>query len=142
MSQSRVKQREQVFCLLFSAQFSKDSSAEEILSAAAESAEISVEEFGEYVRETFVGALAFSQEALALVEENARGWSLARMSPVMRALLILSVYEILKTPIAVSIAANEAVELCKRYEDERGAGFLNGILGTISRTYAMEKLES
>ncbi len=141
MAISRVREREQVFCLLFSAEFQASESDEEILSAACEAQEWREDAFDGYVKDTFSGARAFSDEAMALVAEVSKGWSAARMSPAMRSLLKLSVYEILKTDIPVKIAVNEAVELCKRYEDLRGAKFLNGVLGTISRTYAKEKCE-
>lgn len=137
MAESRVKERERVFRLLFSAEFQKGATAEELLEAFLEAEE--EESVTEYVKETFFGALAFSEEALAKAVSVSRGWTASRMSPAMRALLKLSLYEILKTDIPTSIAANEAVELCKRYEDERGAKFLNGILGTISRAEAGEK---
>lgn len=140
MAESRVKERECVFRLLFSAEFQKDTTAEELLEAFLEAEE----EAGvsDYVKETFFGAFAFGQEALALAVGAARGWTAERMSPAMRALLKLSLYEILKTDIPTGIAANEAVELCKHYEDAKGAKFLNGILGTVSRAHAQEKTEA
>ncbi len=131
MSKSRVLERERVFQLLFAAEFHAEASAEEILESAMEARE--EESVSDYVKDTFFGAHAFADEAMALAVGAARGWTAARMSPAMRALLKLSLYEILKTEIATSIAANEAVELCKHYEDEKGAKFLNGILGTVSR---------
>ncbi|MBR6529842.1 MAG: transcription antitermination factor NusB [Clostridia bacterium] len=137
MAESRVRERETAFQLLFSAEFQKDTPAEEVLADYLEAEELDV--VSEYVKSTFLGARAYREEALALALSASRGWSLERMSPAMRALLTLSLYEILKTDIPTGIAANEAVELAKRYEDEKGAKFLNGILGTISRAHAAEK---
>lgn len=137
MSESRAKERERVFRLLFSAEFQKGATAEELLSAFLEAEEL--EGVSDYVKDTFFGAFAFSEIALAKAVSVSRGWTAERMSPAMRALLKLSLYEILKTDIPTGIAANEAVELCKQYEDERGAKFLNGILGTVSRAEAGEK---
>ena len=97
MSESRAKERERVFRLLFSAEFHKELSPSEILEARIEAEEGEDFAVSDYVRDTFFGACAFSEEAIRLACENARGWSQKRMSPAMRALLILSVYEILKT---------------------------------------------
>ena len=108
MAESRVKERERVFRLLFSAEFQKESSAEELLESFLEAEEL--ESVSDYVRDTFFGAHAFSEESLSLAVAASRGWTAERMSPAMRALLKLSLYEILKTEIATSIAVNEAVE--------------------------------
>ncbi|MBQ2731320.1 MAG: transcription antitermination factor NusB [Clostridia bacterium] len=139
MAESRVKERERVFRLLFSAEFQKGTSPEELLESFLEAEELAG--VSDYVRDTFFGAHAFSEESLSLAVAASRGWTAERMSPAMRALLKLALYEILKTEIATSIAVNEAVELCKRYEDARGAKFLNGILGTVSRNHMENKSE-
>lgn len=140
MAESRARERERVFRLLFSAEFQKEDSASALLDSFLEAEEL--DGVSDYVRDTFFGAHAFSEEAMELAVAAARGWTAERMSPAMRALLKLSLYEILKTDIPTGIAANEAVEMCKRYEDERGAKFLNGILGTVSRAHAAEEKDA
>ena len=36
--------------------------------------------------------------------------------------------------VPVNIAINEAVELAKKYEDDDVPGYVNGVLGSISKT--------
>ena len=50
----------------------------------------------------------------------------------MEAVLRLAVYEaVYDEDIPVGVAVNEAVELGKKYGEEGGASFINGILGNI-----------
>ncbi len=70
----------------------------------------------------------------AVIERNLKGWSKQRISKVSLALLRMAVCEMKyfdKVPVGVSI--NEAVEICKVYGSDEDKGFVNGILGSISR---------
>lgn len=70
----------------------------------------------------------------AVIEQNLKGWSKQRISKVSLALLRMAVCEMKyfdKVPVGVSI--NEAVEICKVYGSDEDKGFVNGILGSISR---------
>ena len=56
------------------------------------------------------------------------------MSRIARNILRLAAYELLYMPeIPRNVVINEAVELAKRYEDERAPAFVNGILNRIAR---------
>jgi N utilization substance protein B len=62
------------------------------------------------------------------------GWSVERLSSVDRAILRLSVYELLfekETPRGVVL--NEAVELAKLFSGIESSRFINGVLGGIVR---------
>lgn len=63
-----------------------------------------------------------------------RDWRFERLAAIDRAILRLSIYEILyleQIPIRVSI--NEAVELAKAYGTEDSPKFINGLLGMLVR---------
>jgi len=64
-------------------------------------------------------------------------WNFDRLAKIDRALLRMAVAEmvILETP--VQIAINEAVELGKRYSDEEGYRFINGVLRRVSKKVAL-----
>ena len=70
------------------------------------------------------------------IEENARGWTLERISRVDLAILRLAAYELSlgKTPEAVIV--NEAVEMARQYSGEKSPQFIHGVLGSISRSMA------
>jgi len=71
------------------------------------------------------------------IDDRVRGslvdWNFDRLPHIDRAILRIAVaeMEILETP--VQIAINEAVELGKRYSDEEGYRFLNGVLRRVSK---------
>lgn len=66
------------------------------------------------------------------IESNLKGWSVSRISKTALAILRLAIYEIRfcdDTPD--SVAANEAVELAKKFCNEDEPSFVNGIIGAI-----------
>lgn len=68
------------------------------------------------------------------INQVSTGWRLDRMSPVDRSILRIAVYEILFQPeIDVAVAINESVLLAKEISSDEAPGFVNGVLGAISR---------
>ena len=68
------------------------------------------------------------------IESHSLGWSLARMPALDRAIARLAAWEILhndEVPDGVAIA--EAVDFATSLSTEESAGYLNGLLGAISR---------
>ena len=130
---SRRKSREQAFALLFEKSFN-DAPVMDLAEAAQDARELIIEPF----------ALALAQGAEekladidARIDAFSHKWSRGRISRVALAVLRLAIYEMKyydDTPDSVAI--NEAVELAKRYGGEEDSSFVNGILGSISRTEA------
>ena len=68
------------------------------------------------------------------LENYAQGWALNRLAKVDLTILRMAVYEMLYMPeIPVGATVNEAVELAKRFGEEKSPGFINGILGSVAR---------
>ena len=68
------------------------------------------------------------------IENYARGWSVERISKIAATILRCAMCEILYIDdVPPAAAANEAVELAKRYEEPETAAFINGILGSFIR---------
>ena len=54
-------------------------------------------------------------------------------------ILRMAVYELMHMPeIPVGATINEAVELAKRYAEDKSSGFINGILGSAARELRRE----
>ena len=69
-----------------------------------------------------------------LIERYARGWRVERISRTALAVLRCAVCEILyMEDIPNAAAINEAVELCKGYDEPDTVAFVNGVLGGIMR---------
>ena len=85
--------------------------------------------------EELVGCVLREQARIdALIDTAAHHWDIDRFSRVDRNLLRLAVGEMvgpLATPAPVAI--NEAVEIARRFSDEKAAGFINGVLDRVAR---------
>ena len=58
---------------------------------------------------------------------------ITEVGSVEKAILRLSVYEILFTPLDKPIIINEAIELCKRLASDNAPKFINGLLDKVSK---------
>ena len=62
-------------------------------------------------------------------------WKLDRVSKVNLTILRLAVGEMLFVDdVPGSVAINEAVELTKKYSDEKSTSFVNGVLDKVLKT--------
>ena len=123
--------RENAFILIFESVCKKDESAEEIFEKATTLRGL---ETDDYVREVFFG----SCENVALIEEkmesHLKGWKMERISPVSMAILRLGCYEMLfLSDIPSRVSINEAIELAKKYDDEKSYAFINGVLNSFAK---------
>ena len=137
---TRREAREKVFELLFESDFRPDESADQIYAVATEEREIPKDS---YIEEVYFGVTEHRAEIDAMLEKHAKGWKVSRMSRVSRSVLRLATYEILfmqkQIPFRVSI--NEAVELSKKFDNEKAKGFINGILNAVKNDVASLKTE-
>lgn len=60
------------------------------------------------------------------------GWQLDRLARIDRDILRIAVTEMMYLGLRVEYAINEAVELAKRYSDEEGYKFINGVLRRVT----------
>ena len=130
-SANKRKSREQAFIILFEKSFNAELSVDEIMDIAIETEVISKDKM---TADIVKKAEENIEDIDAVIEQNLKGWSKQRISKVSLALLRMAVCEMKyfdKVPVGVSI--NEAVEICKVYGSDEDKGFVNGILGSISR---------
>ena len=132
VSEKRRKSREQAFIILFEKSFNQDMTIDEIMDIAVETEVIEKDSFTESLVKTACDNI---EEIDALIEKNLKGWTMARISKVSLALIRMALGEIKyieSIPVGVSI--NEAVEICKIYGSDEDKSFVNGILGSVSRS--------
>lgn len=68
------------------------------------------------------------------ISKYLKEWTIERIPRVDRALLRMSVYELLfDKEISYKIVLNEAIELAKDYSSDDSAKFINGVLGSLIR---------
>ena len=66
------------------------------------------------------------------LEDVLVAWQLSRLPKIDKDILTIAVAEILYLKVPVKVAIDEAVELAKRYSDEDGFRFINGVLRRVS----------
>ncbi len=128
--------REAAFIMLFEADFKQDENYEEFYTSALD---IGGYEDDEYLKNVFFGVLDTKGTLDAEIAATAKGWKLNRLSKVVLNIMRISVYEMLNmsdVPYAVSI--NEAVELAKKYDDEKAPKFVNGVLNTVAQNKGLK----
>ncbi|NLB36489.1 MAG: transcription antitermination factor NusB [Clostridiales bacterium] len=134
---TRRQAREKAFALLFEKSFNSDVSMRDIIDFALSERLMAIDSFSSSIA---LKAWENIFEIDDLIEKNAIGWKKSRISKVTLAILRLAICELLFfDEIPVSVSINEAVELCKIYADEADASFVNGILGSISKSKSFEK---
>lgn len=128
---TRHESRELAFILVFEKSFQNETTIVELIESAIELELFPQNAFAEKLaRQVFDNI----DEIDSLIDENLVGWSAKRISRASRAILRLSVCELLYSkdlPVGVSI--NEAVEIAKKYATAEDASYINGVLGSIAK---------
>ncbi len=96
-------------------------------------AEYPSEEQVKYIRTVIEGVFHHGYELDSDIERYATGWKFSRLPRVATAIMRVAMFEILYTDIPNKAAINEAVEIAKKYEDDKVVSFINGILGSFVR---------
>ncbi len=126
--------RENAFMLIFESICKGDETAEEIFVKATD---IRGLEYDDYVKTVFFGTYENTAAIDAAIEKHSSGWKKERISPVSMALLRLGCYEIMfMDDIPGKVSINEAIELSKKYDDEKSYSFVNGVLNAVAAEYA------
>ncbi|PSF33608.1 transcription antitermination factor NusB [Aphanothece hegewaldii CCALA 016] len=72
------------------------------------------------------------KEIEQIIESALVDWQLNRLAKIDRDILRIAVSEMMFLDIPHKVAINEAVELAKRYSDEEGYRFVNGVLRRVT----------
>lgn len=133
---SRHKAREHAFRLIFTHDFNTDLLASDTVESYQEAEDVILDSFA---RNTFYGTVDYIIQIDDMIGKYATGWKITRISKVSLAVLRLAFYELLYSELKEkNIILNEAIELAKKYEDEKSASFVNGVLGTYVKDIANE----
>ena len=66
-----------------------------------------------------------------LANKYMKDWNIDRISKVDKEILSLAIYELMYTETPDIVAINEAIELSKKYSDEKVVKMINGVLDNI-----------
>ena len=123
---NRKTARENTFILLFELSSKTDETAEEIFEKRLSIGEIEVDT---YVKEVFFGVNENLKMIDEVMEKSLVGWKSQRLSLVSKAVIRLAIYELMfMEDIPCKVSINEAIELSKKYDDEKAYMLVNGAL--------------
>ena len=129
---SRRLAREELFKIVFEAEINNKDLNTVLDSYLERENEVELNEKGkEFLVEYAKGIIENQDKILAELNEKMEGWSFERVGNVEKALLKISVYEILFKDTPKEIVINEAVELAKKYGDTKTYEFVNGVLARL-----------
>ena len=127
---NRKTARENAFILLFEGASKQDETAEEIFDKAVNDRALQCDE---YVKCVFFGVYENAKIIDETIESCSVGWKRDRISIVSIAIIRLAVYEMMfMDDIPTKVSINEAIELTKKYDDDKAYMFVNGVLNAAA----------
>ena len=132
----RREAREIVIGLLFETEFRGDENYADIYETSVEDRQIPDDD---YVKNAYFAVNEKKQEIDEMIGANSSGWKTHRLTRLSRSILRLAVYEMLwEESIPYSVTINEAVELSKKFDDEKARPFINGVLNSVKNQLEAE----
>ena len=129
---NRKLSREKTMELLFGMTLSKDTACETI-ETFVENYEGNIKEIDlTYLKKALIGVENNKEAIDEAISTNLQNWKIDRVSKVNLTILRLATYEILfDENVPRNVAINEALEITRRYSDEKSVSFINGVLDKI-----------
>ena len=85
----------------------------------------------DFVEEIVLGVLENEKNIIALANKYLKDWDIERLNKVDKAILSIGIYELVYTKTPSIVAINEAVELSKKYSDEKVTKMINATMDAI-----------
>lgn len=125
----RKRSREIAMELLFSMEISKNS-YEETIECFVEDYEMDLKTIDlEYIKEVMKSVVDHKEEIDEIIKNSLINWTIDRVSKVNLTIVRLAIAEILYiNDVPEVVAINEAIELTKKYSDDKSVSFVNGAL--------------
>lgn len=128
---NRTGMRVEAFKVLYSIEAQAAENVEEQIDLYFENNNIKNQTIIEYVKDIVLGIYKNKQEIEEIIKSCiASGWTIDRISKINLSILELAIYEIKYKDIPFKVEINEAVELAKKYEEEKSSKFINGALAS------------
>ncbi len=85
----------------------------------------------DFVKDSVHGVIDNKEVLAKKANDNLNDWKLSRLGFTDQAILLLGLYELLYTDTPDVVAINEAVELAKKYSDDKVKNMINGVLDKV-----------
>lgn len=88
----------------------------------------------QFAKSVLAGVLEHEADLQNLVQEHSPGWTLDRMDPISRCVLLIGAFEITRGRDAPpAVVMNEAIEIAKEFSSDEAGKFVNGVLNAIAK---------
>lgn len=85
----------------------------------------------DFVKLMVNGVLDKKNELFDIANKYLKDWKISRLGFTDQAILSMGIYELLYTDTPDIVAINEAVELSKKYSDDKVKNMINGVLDKV-----------
>ena len=85
----------------------------------------------EFVNDSVKGIIEKQEDINSIANKYMKDWTIDRLNKVDKAILSLAIYELFYTNTPSVVAINEAIELSKKYSEEKVVKLINGVLDNI-----------
>ena len=85
----------------------------------------------DFVKLMVNGVLDKKNELFDIANKYLKDWKISRLGFTDQAILSMGIYELLYTDTPDIVAINEAVELAKKYSDDKVKNMINGVLDKV-----------
>ena len=89
----------------------------------------------DFVTGSINGILEHREQIFELANKYLKSWPMDRLNKVDQAIVALGIYELKYTETPPIVAINEAVELSKKYSDEKVTKMINAVLDEIYHSF-------
>ncbi len=90
-----------------------------------------LEESNDFVNSVVKGIMSNNDELVSLANKYLKDWTIDRLGKVDKAIILLGIYELMYTDTPNIVCINEAVELAKKYSDDKVTKMVNAVLDSV-----------
>ena len=128
MKQTRSELRERIMTILYQVFMYQNNKIEYNLDdLIKEQIDIS----NDFVKDTLNGILYNKDKIFEIANKYLTDWTMERLSKIDQAIISIGIYELLYTDTPEIVCINEAVELSKKYSDDKVKKMINGVLDKV-----------
>ena len=95
-----------------------------------------IEEDNKFIENIVNGVLNNQEELDKIANKYLENWDINRLGYTDQAILIMGIYEIIKTDTPDVTCIDEAIELSKEYSDDKVCKMINGVLDKVYHSKA------
>ena len=128
MKLNRTEAREKIMVILYQIDFYKKENIEYNLEDVFHE---NLEMDNKYVKDIVNGVLENQDKIDETINKYLENWDLDRLGKTDRAILRLSTYEMMYYDTPKVVVINEAVELAKKYSDDKVVKLINAVLDKV-----------